>query len=81
MTETYQTDKIDDLRILNDYNFLLFMVGNDFVPSLPFLKIRSGGLDLLIKIYNQVRPQIQDYLIDYDPMTQKIPKIHKEFFS
>lgn len=80
LTETYQTDKIDDLRILNDYNFLLFMVGNDFVPSLPFLKIRSGGLDLLIKIYNQVRPQIQDYLIDYDPMTQKIPKIHKEFF-
>jgi 5'-3' exonuclease len=81
LTETYQDQEINELRILNDYNFLLFMVGNDFVPSLPFLKIRSGGLDLLIKIYNQLRPKIKDYFVNYDPITQKTPKINNEFFK
>lgn len=59
------TDKtqIDPDRLLVDYNFLLSLVGNDFVPSLPFLKIRSGGLNLLIKIYNELRPVHQSYLI------------------
>jgi 5'-3' exonuclease len=81
LTDTYPAESIDELRILNDYNFILFMVGNDFVPSLPFLKIRSGGLDLLIKVYNQLRPIIKDYLIDYDPLHQKIPKINNKFFK
>lgn len=62
MTKTYT--EVDDTRILLDYNFLLAMVGNDFVPSLPFLKIRSGGLDMLITIYNRLRPLYgNDYLI------------------
>jgi len=81
LTSTYQDPNIEELRILNDYNFLLFMVGNDFVSSLPFLKIRSGGLDLMIRIYNEIRPEIKDYLIDYHPKTQPDPKIHRAFFE
>uniref|UniRef100_A0A6C0K7D9 Xrn1 N-terminal domain-containing protein n=1 Tax=viral metagenome TaxID=1070528 RepID=A0A6C0K7D9_9ZZZZ len=81
LTVTYRGEDIDELRILNDYNFLLFMVGNDFVPSLPFLKIRSGGLDLLIGIYNRLRPEIREYLIDYDPLSPATPRIHPVFFE
>lgn len=62
LSKTYPQN-VDEQRILMDYNFLLAMVGNDFVPSLPFLKIRSGGLDLLIDLYNQLRPRFTDYLI------------------
>lgn len=81
LTVAYQGETIDELRILNDYNFLLFMVGNDFVPSLPFLKIRSGGLDILIGIYNRLRPEIRDYLVDYNPLHKTAPKIHPVFFE
>jgi 5'-3' exonuclease len=57
------------------------MVGNDFVPSLPFLKIRSGGLDLLIKIYNKIRPMMKDYLVLFDPIHNQEPTLHTEFFK
>lgn len=79
LTQTYQS--FDEFRILNDYNFLVFMVGNDFVPSMPFLKIRSGGLEILIQIYKCIRPIIKDYLIFYDPITHPSPQINLEFFK
>jgi len=53
MTKTYTTG-IDSSRVLLDYNMLLAMVGNDFVASLPFLKIRAGGLNLLLSLYNEL---------------------------
>lgn len=80
LTKTFQND-IQELNVLTDYNFLLFMVGNDFIPSLPFLKIRSGGLDLLIRIYNQIRPLFNDYLIFYDFIQHSIPQINMPFFK
>lgn len=81
LTTTFKNDEINDLKVLTDYNFLLFMNGNDFVPSVPFLKIRSGGLNTMIKIYNSIRPNMNDYLINYDPKSQKNPIINMEFFS
>jgi len=76
MTKTYPTEKVNEGRILLDYNFLLAMVGNDFVPSLPFLKIRSGGLDILLDIYNRLRPQFRDYLVG-----EHGKNVHTEFFK
>lgn len=67
---------LDETSLLLDYNFLLAMVGNDFVPSLPFLKIRSGGLDLLIDIYKKLRPQFQSPLVSLSPL-----RINMEFFK
>lgn len=61
LVKTYSN--VDEMRILNDYNFLLSMVGNDFVPSLHFLKIRSGGMKLLIDIYNEIRNRQDGYLV------------------
>lgn len=49
----FQNDITDNW--IYDYNFLLFMVGNDFIPSLPFMKIRSKGLDLLLSIYQDIQ--------------------------
>jgi len=74
MTKTYRGEAVDASRILLDYNFLLAMVGNDFVPSLPFLKIRSGGLDILLDIYNRLRPGFKDYLVHGG-------NVHPEFFK
>lgn len=70
----------DPENTLLDYNFLLSMVGNDFVPSLPFMKIRSGGLDFIIKFYNEIKntnPSLRTgYLID-----KKTLNIHIPFFK
>lgn len=66
---------------LLDYNFLLSMVGNDFVPSLPFMKIRSGGLEFLLKMYNDIKKEKKDmYLILVHP-SQKSFSIHLDFFK
>ncbi len=79
LTKNYNKPDIDEIRVMNDYNFLTYLAGNDFIISLPFFKIRRGGLDRVISIYNQLRPKY-DYLIDYHPDTQINPMINHDFF-
>ncbi|KAH7649827.1 Rat1 Kar1 Rat1 like 5 exonuclease [Cryptosporidium bovis] len=49
-------------RCLDDFVFLCFFVGNDFLPNLPVFSIFKGTLDQLIGIYIKVIPHIGDYL-------------------
>lgn len=37
--------------IVCDFVILCFMVGNDFLPSIPLFNIYDGGLDLMMKYY------------------------------
>ena len=49
-------------RIVDDFVFMCFFVGNDFIPHIPSLDIRDGALDFLMESYKSILPSLGDYL-------------------
>jgi len=54
--------KFDLERIIDDWIFFCFFIGNDFLPSLSALDIGEGSLDHLINFYKKCLPQMDDYI-------------------
>jgi 5'-3' exonuclease len=48
--------KFDLERIIDDFVFFCFFIGNDFLPSLSALDISEGSLDKLIDFYQKCLP-------------------------
>lgn len=43
-------------RVVDDFVFLCFLCGNDFLPHLPHQSIQRGSIDALIQVYKLLRP-------------------------
>ena len=57
-----QPFRFDLERALDDWVFMCFFVGNDFLPHLPSLDIRENGIDTLIAIWRDNIPLMGSYL-------------------
>lgn len=68
----------DPETAVNDFIFICFMVGNDFLPHVPSLEIIEKGIDIMIKVYKQTGTidghltHIIDNNIIFIPSTLKI---------
>lgn len=47
---------------IDDFIFMCFFVGNDFLPHLPSFRIRQGAIDLILGIYKHFLPKMRGYL-------------------
>jgi|TARA_B110000483_G_scaffold95495_1_gene117366 5'-3' exonuclease len=73
--------KKSKVSLLNDYIFLTFLAGNDFVLSLPFLKIKKRSLEKIINIYQEIKDDFEDYLVKFDFRKDKKPSINIDFLK
>lgn len=46
--------KFNKINAINDFIFICFLVGNDFLPQMPSIEIIEGGIDRMIEVYKDI---------------------------
>lgn len=75
---------LDEHRVVDDYIFICFLLGNDFLEHLPSITIKENGVTVLIKIYTKVlveymQKRAGNYLIDKEVSLNK--RVNLEFLK
>ena len=51
-------------RIIDDFIFLCFFIGNDFLPNLYSFAIETGAMDYLFEFYKDCLPELDGYITE-----------------
>ncbi len=54
----YGFDDLDETRIVNDFIFMCYFLGNDFLPHIPSLDIHQDGIESLIISYAETTNEL-----------------------
>lgn len=73
--------KYDIETAINDFIFLCFMVGNDFLPHIPSIEIIENGIELMLDIYREVGSSYGHITENVDGKIKFIPSSLKIFLS
>ena len=73
-TYLFKTD--EESILINDYIFLCFIIGNDFLPHFSSYNLRNNGLDKILKEYISIYINYGKSLVDYNRK-----KINNSFLS
>ena len=46
--------KFNQDRAVDDFVYICFVVGNDFLPNIPSIEIVEGGIDVMLEVYRKV---------------------------
>ena len=78
--QSLHSDKvIDREQTIDDYIFICFLLGNDFMNHIPSLNLRYGGHAVLLNIYSDLQKRYQGY---FQLVDQEQPDLlHMTFFK
>ena len=62
--------------ILNDYIFLSFILGNDFICHSPVVSIKNDGIDLILDLYSRYYGELKTNLVNIE-----FKKINHDFLK
>lgn len=55
-----------NISSIYDYIVISILFGNDFLPSLSFLKLKNNALDIIVNIYKKVYNSLNENLVLYE---------------
>lgn len=70
---------VDEKRLIDDYIFLCFLLGNDFMNHMPSLNLRYGGHNIILDTYSKLQDRYSGYFRLIDRNLNNF--IHMTFFK
>lgn len=65
LNTNYKNIFYNSSNIIQNYIFICFLLGNDFIVNLMFLKFKNDSLDIILDIYKQISNNIETDILFY----------------